>query len=201
MTTDFQAVAEFLSSLKPDFLRQTTKSYSNVLQIILKAFSLSEDSASDFGVESRSVVLLTDGDDQNSEELGQDLKILSSAGVRIFAIGIGKEERTPAYNSSGEMVRASGTGGLMMTSLNLKRLDAIARGSNGRAIVTTIGDDDIRSVVDSGSRELDFSQDKDDTTKASGKRQVWNEYYAIFLAVGLFFIFVEALLPVWKRKF
>lgn len=215
LTNDYQAVAEFLGSLKPEFLKQTDKSYGALLQVAGKAFSISNGLSADSSDQSgnigrghsKTVVLLSDGDDgggvAESEGIDEDARQLRDAGVAFITLAVGKDQPTPAYDSSGEMIRKSGDGGLKMTTMNYKRLEQLTKLLNGNLLKMTLDESDLKRV---------FSAWRSDQLKASimggddvlrGKKQVWNEFFWFFILLGLIALVVEAFVVPYRqvRKF
>lgn len=87
LTTDHNAVKLFLSSLTPNLLPTPGTMIGRAIQVGIRAYMDTEK-------EFKAMVLLTDGEDQGSDPLGQ-ARAAREAGIRIFAIGFGTTEGSP----------------------------------------------------------------------------------------------------------
>ncbi len=180
LTLDYEAFQIFLDYLDPSLIPVPGTSFSNALETASKAFS------ADSG-RGKSIIMITDGEDQD-EGLKSVLPTLKEKGIRVFTIGIGKEEGIPIPDEKGGLKKDE-NGNVILTKLNVKTLEEIAVSTGGQFVRSSSGDIDLQKIYTDGIK----ANTKDNDFKSS-KKQVWQQRFQIFVGIGLILLILEMLL-------
>ena len=139
----------------------------------------------------RVLVLLTDGEDHQSDPLSA-AKEASKAGVKVFTIGIGNAEGEPipVFNDKGERTgyKRDRKGEVVLSRVDEKTLETISRETQGQYFRAGPGGDEVEPLL----RELEKLQGGD------RKTQMFNRYENRFqwpLAVALTLLLISLAIP------
>lgn len=135
---------------------------------------------------SKTVVLLTDGEDHKSDPLGA-AKEAAASGVRVFTIGIGTPEGEPIPLEGGGYKKDS-HGSTVVSRLGEDTLASIARITGGTYARSSPGEDEIADIaakVKQGSAAQGLS----------GTAARWRDRYAWPLGLAFVLLLVETVLP------
>ena len=185
LTTDYGAAAEFLDELDPESISAKGTALGEAVRAALKAFAAGTGDA-------RAILLITDGEDTtgDAQAAADEAK---KQGVRIFAVGVGREEGAPVPNSDGSF-RRDRRGELVLSKLDERTLQAMALGTNGAYARSVLGDVDLETIyrgIKSSVAARDFE---------SQRRQRWHERFQWLVALALAALAAEALLPERARR-
>lgn len=182
ITTDYGAAKLFLESIGPGMVPVQG---TNLEAAITKA---GESFSSDEG-KNRAIILITDGENHQSEALEAAEKA-SKAGIMINTIGIGSLNGVPIpliENGVVKGYRKDKEGQTVVTKLNADILKQIAGKANGVYVQASQADVGLSAVLDKIS-ELD---------KAQIENKMYTDYedqFQWFLGLALLFIFMEFLI-------
>ena len=188
LTIDDSAFRQSVEALNVNIIPQGGTAIAEAIETALTAFKE--------GDNYKVLVLLTDGEDHDSGALEAAEKA-AKAGMRIFTIGIGKEE--------GELVRikdARGTsdyirdeqGNVVKSHLNEPLLRQIAGATEGGFYLPLRGATAIDTLYDQGLPKLPKSQHQEKFVRRYHERYHWP------LAVAIVLLLVEMLFPERKRE-
>lgn len=179
LTLDYQAFGIFLDYLEPSLIPVGGTSIGNALNTAVKAFL--KDSKG-----SQSIIIITDGEDQE-DSINPMIKSLKDKNIRVFTIGIGKDEGVPIPSEDG--LKKDEKGNIILTKLDSKSLEHLSNETGGFFIRSVSGDIDIQKIyfegIKANSKDNDFN---------SSKRQIWEERFQIFVGLALFFLILEMLM-------
>lgn len=185
LTLDYQAFGIFLDYLEPSLIPVGGTSIGNAIDTAIKAFP--KDSTA-----TKSIVLITDGEDQE-DSVKQALTSLKDKNIKVFAIGIGKDEGVPIPSEQG--LKKDENGNIVLTKLDTKSLEELANQTGGFFVRSVSGDIDIQKIYFQG-----IKAESKDSEFNSSKRQIWEERFQIFIGIALFFLILEILIFSVNRK-
>jgi Ca-activated chloride channel family protein len=138
------------------------------------------------------LVLLTDGEDQDSYPLDA-AKQAAERGVKIFTVGLGDSSegaRIPVRDDSGKVnyIKEEGKEHWSKTDQNV--LQQIAQATGGAHVSAGTRSYDLGQIYEDRIADLARGEEQQDVT-----RRRYNDQYQIFLALGLLLLMIERLLP------
>ena len=179
LTLDYQAFGIFLDYLEPSLIPVGGTSIGNAIETAIKAFP--KDSKT-----SKSIVIITDGEDQEGS-VKQALSILNGTNIKVFTIGIGKNEGAPIPENGG--LKKDENGNIILTKLDSNSLEELSKETGGFFVRSVSGDIDIQKVYYQG-----IKLDSTDSEFKSSKKQIWKERFQIFVGLALLLLIIEILL-------
>ncbi len=186
LTLDYNAARMFLDNIDTDLIPVKGTALGEAIHTSLKAFEGSRHA-------SRAIILITDGEDHH----GQALKAAEAAavdGVHIFTIGIGRDEGAPIPNADGGF-RRDRSGELILSKLDEHSLQKIALTTSGRYVRSVTGDVDLEEIYTSGIKAT-----LEDQELGSKRRQHWENRFQWPLALAIFLLMIEFLIPQRVRR-
>ena len=124
------------------------------------------------------MILLTDGEDLSGEALAA-AEEAKTAGVRVFTIGIGRDEGAPIPERNGTF-RKDEHGEVVLSRLDEPTLQKVALATGGRYVRSVTGDVDLENIYAQGIKAT-----LEDQTLASQRRKRWEERFQWVLALAL----------------
>jgi len=189
LTVDASAAKLFLEQINSSLVPVPGTAIGDAIRLAVKSFP-----PESLGY--RRLVLLTDGEDHNSDPIGaaQEAK---KAGVVIDVIGIGSPtgEPIPLYDDSGNLIgyRKNKYGQTVISRLDDKTLKQIAALTGGAYYHATQGLIEVKQVT----AEIDQARKKE--LKSSIQR-LYEERYQIPLFFALILLIIQGLLPERKKE-
>lgn len=186
LTLDYGAAEIFLGAIDTDLIPVKGTALGEAIRTSLGAF---EGAAQP----SRAIVLITDGEDHGGDALkaAQEAKV---AGVRIFTIGIGRDEGAPIPAAGGGF-RRDRSGEIVLSKLDESTLQKIALETGGSYVRSVTGDVDLEQIYSQGIKAT-----LEDQELGSRRRQRWEERFQWLLAVALFALALEPLISERLRR-
>ncbi len=180
LTLDYGAAEIFLDAIDTDLIPVKGTDLGRALRTSLAAF--------DGGSQpSRAIILITDGEDHSGQALAAAAEA-KTAGVRVFTIGIGRDEGAPIPDPRGGM-RRDRRGEMILSRLDEPTLQKIALETGGRYVRSVTGDVDLEKIYSQGIKAT-----LEDRELGSKRQRRWEERYQWLLAVALFALMLEPLL-------
>ena len=189
LTSDYRLAALFLNQLSIDQMPvQGTDIYGAV-----KRAAESLEKASGDGSEGKAIILITDGE-ESEDSLDQLVAYLKPKGIKVFSIGIGKEEGAPIPEVGGGF-KKDVSGKVILSRLGETYLKKLSLATGGSYIRSNSGDMDLEFVYQNGIR------DGVSSLEGEVKRQkIWHERYQIFALLSLLFLLPSFLVSDYRRK-
>ena len=172
LTLDYQAAEMFLGALDTDLIPLQGTALGHAIETSIQAFSTTEK-------KSKAILLITDGEDHE----GTVLKAIQRAqqeGVKIFVIGIGREEGVPVPDPGGSGFKRNRSGEIVLSKINEPLLEKIAVKTGGAYVRSVHGDMDLRTIY---LEQIQQSMEKKELR--SSRRKRWTERFQWFLFAGL----------------
>ncbi len=186
LTFDLFAVRQFLRSIDPQMIPVPGTHIGSAIRLALSKMPETG---------SRAIVLLTDGEDHKSDPEGA-VKEAESAGVRIFAIGIGKPEGEPIpiKDASGSVTgfKKNAKGEIVMSKLGEKFLLDAAQTTGGAYFRA----EQSGEAIDMVSAKLDESANSPLTRKEDS----YSDRYQWVLALSIFLFLLGETLDAFGQK-
>ena len=185
LTLDYGAAHLFLSSIDTDLIPVKGTALGAALRTALEAFEGGSNS-------SRAIILITDGEDHGGDALAaaEEAKL---AGVRVFAIGIGRDEGAPIPAPGGGF-RRDRRGEMVLSRLDEATLQRIALATGGRYVRSVTGDVDLEQIYSQGIKAV-----LEDQELESQRRQRWEDRFQWLLALALIALMAEPLIAERRR--
>ncbi len=186
LTLDYGAAAIFLDAIDTDLIPVKGTAIGDAIRTSVDAFEGSSH-------QSKAIILITDGEDHSGAALkaAEEAKL---AGIRIFTIGIGRDEGSPIPAPGGGF-RRDRRGEIILSRLDETTLQKIALNTSGRYVRSVTGDVDLEQIYSQGIKAT-----LEDEELGSKRRQRWEERYQWILAVALIALMLEPLISERSRR-
>ncbi len=186
LTLDYGAAEVFLSAIDTDLIPVKGTALDEAIRTSVEAFGAPT------GTDSRAILLITDGEDHGDEAQKAALEA-KEAGVKIFVIGIGRNEGSPIPMPGGGF-RRDRQGELILSRLDEPGLQKIALATGGRYVRSVTGDVDLEQIYLQG-----IKASLEDQELAGKRRQRWQDRFQWLLALALLALMLEPLIPERRR--
>ena len=193
LTLDADALGLFLETVEPGIVPAPGTSLGVGLAKGLDAFVDKER-------RNKVMVLVSDGEDLEGE-VQEAIRRAKEAGVVVHAVGVGTEggQPVPDVDAEGRVVgyKRDESGGAVVSRLNMATLEAIARGTGGKAFRVTPADTSLSALASA----IEGMEQKTLAREYSYRRK---ERFQVPLAIGLAGLVLGLLLPPpplrWARR-
>jgi len=193
LTLDADALGLFLETVEPGIVPAPGTSLGVGLAKGLDAFVDKER-------RNKVMVLVSDGEDLEGE-IEEAIRRAKEAGVVVHAVGVGTEggQPVPDVDAEGRVTgyKRDESGGAVVSRLNLLTLDAIARGTGGKAFRITPADTSLSALASA----IEGMEQKTLAREYSYRRK---ERFQVPLAFGLACLILGLLMPPpplrWRRR-
>ncbi len=194
LTTDYGAIRFYLDKLDPE---QMPMGGTSVGRAMLDAIELLEAHAEEASAaENRVIVLITDGEDHESDPLGA-AHAAREKGIHVVTVGLGSSEgeRIPILNPDGSIAgfKRDREGNIVRTRLDSNSLERIAQTTGGRYIHFT-GKNSVANGVVSYVNELEK------TELETLMRERYEDRFAWFVGPALLLLLLSAGLGDRRRR-
>ncbi|WP_424244169.1 Ca-activated chloride channel family protein [Elusimicrobium posterum] len=189
LTTDGSALKYFVNMLRPDMLRAKGTSISAAIE---KSAAMLEKYPG-----KKTLILLTDGEDHDPEELKKSINAAVDNSIKIIAVGIGTPdgELIPERIEGGQVAeyKKDKEGKTVVTKLDENSLKTLASATSGVYIK-------YKNFQSAAEQIALAMQDIDTRTEESSLRKGYKNRYQFPLAAALFFLLASMVIPVKKIK-
>ena len=189
LTLDYQAIELFIDNLGQNMIPVSGTAIGSAIRLAHKSLMQGEGRDS-IG---KSIILITDGEDQESEPLAA-ARAAAKDGIRIYPIGIGSQGGSPIPEEGGGFVKDR-QGRMVMSKLDETTLQQIASLSGGHYVRSTTGDLDLDVIYsqhirgDLGQSELRESREK-----------VWYERHPLFTFLAMLMLLMDGVMQAWRLR-
>lgn len=195
LTLDYGAAEIFLSALDTDLIPVQGTALADAIRTSLRTFEglgafegLEGTGEKAAGGGSRAILLITDGEDHEGDVMAA-AEEAKAAGVKIFAIGIGRDEGAPIPAPDGGF-RRDQRGEVILSRLDEPTLQKIALATGGRYVRSVTGDVDLEQIYAQGIKAT-----LEDRELGTRRRQRWHDRFQWALALALAALMLEPLVP------
>lgn len=185
LTLDYAAAELFLRAVDTDLVPVKGTDLAEALDVARKSF--------DTGTTGKAVILITDGEDHEGRVLEAATRA-KDAGIRVFTIGIGRDEGAPIPAPGGGF-RRDRRGEVIMSRLDETTLQKVALETGGRSVRSVTGDLDLETIYTRG-----IKASLEDAELGSRRRQRWEERFQWALALGFVALALEPLIGERSRR-
>ncbi|MGA1863668.1 MAG: VWA domain-containing protein, partial [bacterium] len=185
LTLDYGAFRIFLDYLDTDLIPVQGTAIGQAIRECIGSFDRTQKG-------SKAIILITDGEDHEGDPLAAASEA-KQKGIKIFPIGIGKEGGAPIPLKDGSGFKKDRQGNLILSKLDEKTLQKIALETGGSYVRSVTGDLDLEKIYLEGIKRLDQKE------LASTKKRIWEERFQWFLFLSFILLFIEQLLPEYRR--
>ena len=183
LTLDYKAAEMFLGALDTDLIPLQGTALSHAIDTSIQAFSAIEK-------KSKAILLITDGEDHEGK-VKKAIKNAQKEGVKIFVIGIGRDEGVPVPDYQGGGFKRNASGEIVLTKINEPLLEKIAVDTGGAYVRSVLGDMDLRTIY---LEQIQQSMEKKELK--SSRRKHWTERFQWLIFAGLLCLVGEC----WIRE-
>ena len=177
LTLDYGAVRIFLDELDTDLIPVPGTAIGDAIKKSISAFDSQNK-------KSRVLILITDGEDHSGEPLKM-AKEAHEEGIKIYTIGIGKEEGAPIPDRKRGGFKKDSRGNVVTTQLDETTLQKIALDTGGSYVRSITGDLDLEKIYNDITTKVESKE------LVSGKRKRFEERFQWPLLVALFLLILE----------
>lgn len=186
LTLDYGACKMFLDHIDTDLIPVQGTAIADAIRTSLKSFIKRER-------KSKALILITDGEDHEGEPVDA-AREAKKEGIKIFAIGVGREGGAPIPLKSGSGgFKKDRRGDMIITHLDEVTLQKIALETGGSYVRSVTGDMDLDKIYLEGIR-----QHVEQKQLKSTRKRRWEERFQWFVFFALLFISIEFLVS--ERK-
>jgi len=173
LTLDYQAAEMFLGALDTDLIPVQGTALGHAIETSIHAFSTMEK-------KSKAILLITDGEDHEGNVL-KAIQLARKEGVKVFVIGIGREDGVPVPDpSGGGGFKRNRSGEVVLSKINEPLLEKIAVDTGGAYVRSVHGDMDLRKIY---MEQIQQSLEK--KALKSSRRKRWTERFQWLIFAGL----------------
>ncbi len=177
ITSDYRMARAFTRKLSPTLVRTQGTDLGAAIKLASMSFSSQSEG-------SRVMILITDGENHESDAL-EAAQIAADKGIEIYTIGIGTPEGAPIMVGGDYLTDENGD--MVVSKLDEKTLQEIAQKTGGAYVRATKQSIGLKEIVDR-LKQLDESD------LATTRFEAFDEQYQYPLAVALLLLLIEWLI-------
>lgn len=186
LTLDYGAVKIFLDDLDTNLIPIPGTAIADAINKSVTSFDIKNK-------KSRVLILITDGEDHQGDPIAA-AKLAKKAGIKVYAIGIGKNEGAPIPDKErGGFIKDS-RGQMVITHLDEDTLQKIALETGGSYVRSITGDLDLERIY------TDINKKVEDRELKSGKRKRFEERFQWPLFLAFFLLLFEMFFAERKKS-
>lgn len=186
LTVDHEAAKMYLASASPDDVPTQGTVISDALKMCDAAFNPNEKTF-------KSVLLISDGEDHDDDAI-KEAGDLAKEGIMINTIGIGSPQGAPIMDPTTGQYKKDENGETVISKLNEKELNEIAKAGNGIYQLYTNTD-----AVASNLKQQLSNMGKE--TQVSDSLYIsFKQYFQYFLGAALLLLLIEFFIPEKRRS-
>lgn len=189
ITTDYGAAKMFLQAMNTNMLSSQGTAINAAIDLASTYYDDDEQT-------NRVLFIVSDGEDHSEKSTIQAVENATQNGIRIFTLGVGKSKGVPIplkRNGIVESLKKDNQGEVVITRLNETVLSEIADEGNGLFIDGSQTDKAVEAIKE----QLDQMDKKEFEAKQFAE---YKDQFQWFLAIGLFFLFLDIFLLDRKTK-
>ncbi|MDR0420322.1 MAG: VWA domain-containing protein [Prevotellaceae bacterium] len=184
ITSDYVSAKIFLKSINTGIVPIQGTNIAKAIRLAMKSFS--EDSQ-----KSRSIIIISDGEDHEEDAINAASEA-ADQNIRIHTVGIGSAKGTAILLPNGSLLKDK-NGDMVITRLNETILKTLAQKTKGIYFAATNADIGLTRIIENINE-----MDKKEITKITYDE--YHEWFVYFLLLSLIFIIGEILVLEQKNK-
>ena len=189
LTLDITAANLFLQMMNTNLIPLPGTAIGDAVRLAVKGLSKTSE-------KSKTIVLLTDGEDHKSDPIGAAEEAAKQK-IKIFTVGIGNKngEPIPVKDENGKFAgyKKDKNGNVVMSKMDESELVKMADITGGRYFDASSGQVDITGLIDA-VKGLEKSK------LSSNLNRQYEDRYQYLLFFGLFLLIIEYFIPETKKK-
>ncbi|MEE9362402.1 MAG: VWA domain-containing protein [Cellulophaga sp.] len=193
ITTDYGAAKMFLQGMNTNMMSSQGTAINEAINLATTYYNDEEQT-------NRVLFIISDGEDHAEGATKDAIEKATEEGIRIFTIGVGKVKGAPIpikRNGVVERLKKDRQGEVVITKLNENILEEIADEGNGEYVNGTNTEEAVGFIKEQLNQ-------MDKTEFESKQFAEYKDQFQWFLAIGLFFLFLDVFLldrkTKWLRK-
>ncbi|MBW2592345.1 MAG: VWA domain-containing protein, partial [Deltaproteobacteria bacterium] len=186
LTLDYEAFHIFLKALSPDFLPVGGSDIGNAVATCIQGFDEKANAQ-------KAIILITDGENTGTDIVKAAEKA-RDAEIKLFCIGVGKEQGVPLPDKSGGLTKDS-SGKIVLTRIDEKTLRQAAVLTGATYVRSVAGDMDLDIIY-----KQEIRGKMEAATLEGGRKQVWEDRYQWILALAILALAIEIFLSDRKKS-
>lgn len=188
VTTDYSAAKLFLNTIDTDIVPTQGTNIGAAIQLAMKSFDPANE-------KNKALIIITDGEDHEEDAI-KLAKEATEQGVSIHAIGMGSVNGAPIpvyQNGRITGYKKDQQGNTVVTKLNESNLKQIATAGKGSYVRATNSQAGLSTIF----REINKMEKSEFGSKVF---KSYVDYFYYFLAIALFLLLLEMMIPEGKTK-
>ncbi|ACC98674.1 Von Willebrand factor type [Elusimicrobium minutum Pei191] len=189
ITNDVEALKYFVNQLRPEMLNAKGTALAPAVQRAAEMLSKYPGK--------KALILLTDGEDHEPEQIEEAIKTAQKEGIKIIAVGIGTEEGEPIPEKieGGRVLeyKKDADGKTVITKLDEKSLKELASKTGGVYIK-------YKNAQTVAAQIAQVLEDLDKNTRDINVSSGFKNRYQIPLALGILLVFASLIIPLKKVR-
>ena len=186
LTVDHDAAKMYLASASPADVPTQGTVIADALKMCEASFNPNEKTF-------KSVLLISDGEDHDNDAIKQSKK-LAKAGIMVNTVGIGSPQGAPILDPATGQYKKDEKGETVITKLNEKELDEIAKDGKGIYQLYT----NTETVASNIKHQL--ANIGEETGTSDGLYISFKQYFQYFLGAAFLLLLIEFFISERKRK-
>jgi Ca-activated chloride channel family protein len=178
LTIDYRLADMFINQLSLKLMPVQGTAIGEALNQSIDAL----EKASSADTQGKTIILITDGEDQNGDAL-ESAKKAKEKGIKIFAVGIGSDAGAPIPMPDGGFKKDK-EGNIVVSKLGEQTLQAITAETGGSYVRSTSGNLDLDVIY----KQIKSGKEGEGDTS---RQKIWYERFQIFLAIALALLIFE----------
>jgi Ca-activated chloride channel family protein len=180
LTTDYRLAKTFLAYIGPDLMPVQGTAIGDAIHLAVERLT----STSKTDSEGKAIVLITDGEDQESDPM-KAAEEAKAKGIKVFAIGVGSPEGAPIPLPDGGFKKDK-AGNVVISKMDEETLKKIALTTGGTYVRSVSGDLDLSAIYKAGIRGK-----VGDVETGVSRQKIWYERFQWFLTLALILLIGE----------
>jgi Ca-activated chloride channel family protein len=185
VTTDYMSAKLFLNSINTDIVSRQGTDLSKAIGLAMKSFSSQSEN-------SRALIIITDGENQEGNPV-EMAELAHQDGITIHTVGIGSTGGSPIMLPNGNMMKDK-SGEIVMSRLDQNTLKRVATAGGGSATIASQSDLGLSGIFQN-IKEMEKKE------LLSEEFRSYYEFFYIPLAFALILLIIDSLILERKNKY
>ncbi|MDR0560754.1 MAG: VWA domain-containing protein [Prevotellaceae bacterium] len=184
VTTDYMSAKSFLNAINTGIVSRQGTDMSKAIALAMKSFSSQSEN-------SRAMIIITDGENQEGNPV-EMAEIAHRDGITVHTVGIGSTDGAPIIFADGSMLKDK-SGEIVMSRLDQNTLKLVASAGGGTATVASQSDLGLNSIIQN-------IKDMEKKELLSTEFRSYYEYFHIPLTLALLLLVLDVFILERKNR-